>query len=87
MKQELTNKEVKQPIIFYRMAYGLFLLLVAYYLFKGDIENATINMGIALIFDPFDPQVKWGSRRLYQRAWLIIHLALTLAGFVYMILR
>jgi hypothetical protein len=28
-------------------------------LLRGDIENATINMGISLIFDPFDQKIKW----------------------------
>ncbi len=87
MKQELTKKEVKQPVIFNRMAYGAFLILVTYFLIKGDIENATINMGIALIFDPFDPSVTWKQRPMYQRVWLCVHLALTFAGFFYMILR
>jgi hypothetical protein len=87
MKQELTDKETKQPIIAYRMAYGLFLLLVVYYLIRGDVENATINMGIALVFDPFDAIIKWSDRPLYQRVWLLLHLALAFAGFFYMILR
>lgn len=87
MKQEVTENAEKQPLIFFRLAYLLFLILVTYYLIRGDIENATINMGIALIFDPFPHEVRWGNRPLYQRAWLLIHLALTFAGFFYMILR
>jgi hypothetical protein len=87
MKQELTDKEAKQPIMVYRMAYGMFLLLVIYYLFRGDVENATINMGIALIFDPFDANVKWQDRPLYQRVWLLLHLFLAFAGLLYMLLR
>jgi hypothetical protein len=87
MKQELMEKEAKQPTMVYRITYGLFLLLVIYYLSQGDVENATINMGIALIFDPFDATVKWLDRPLYQRVWLLLHLALTFAGFFYMILR
>lgn len=87
MKQELRQKEAKQPIIIFRMAYGLFLLLVIYYLIRGDVENATINMGIALIFDPFDATVKWQNRPLYQRVWLLFHVAFTFTGFLFMILR
>lgn len=87
MKPELTTNETKQPTHVYRMAYGLFLLLVVYYLIRGDVENATINMGVALVFDPFDATVKWQDRPLYQRVWLLLHLALTFAGFFYMILR
>jgi hypothetical protein len=87
MKQELTDKEAKQPIIVYRMAYGMFLLLVIYYLIRGDVENATINMGIALIFDPFDANIKWQDRPLYQRAWSLLHLFLAFTGLFYMLLR
>ena len=87
MKQELTDKEAKQPIMVYRMAYGMFLLLVIYYLFRGDVENATINMGIALIFDPFGANVKWQDRPLYQRVWLLLHLFLAFAGLLNMLLR
>lgn len=85
MKKEITEKEQKQPIVFNRMAYGLFLVLVTYFLLTGDVENATINLGIALIFDPLDQQVIWSKRPLYQRVWLLLHLALTFAGFIYMI--
>jgi hypothetical protein len=86
MKQELTDKEKTQTIRIYRYTYGLYLLLVLYLLVRGDIENATINLGIALIFDPFDVNLKWQDRPLYQRVWLLVHLALTFAGFLYLIL-
>jgi hypothetical protein len=42
-------------------------------------------MGIALIFDPFNPSVKWQQRPVYQKGWLLIHLALTFAGLFYTI--
>lgn len=87
MKPGISNKETRQPIIFYRIAYLMFLILVAYYLFRGDIENATINLGIALVFDPFDPAVPWSNRPVYQRVWLITHLVILLAGFGFMIFR
>lgn len=87
MTQEVTEKQKKQPIIFYRLAYAVFLLLVIFYVVRGDLENATINMGIALIFDPFDAEVKWRNRPLYQRVWLLAHVAITFAGFIYMILQ
>lgn len=87
MKQELTDKEPVRTLRINRYAYALFLLLVLYQVLRGDIENATINLGIALIFDPFDANVKWQDRPLYQRVWLLTHLFLTLAGFLYLILR
>jgi hypothetical protein len=80
MKQELSHTKEKHTIRIYPYAYGAFLLIVFYYLVRGDIENAIVNLGIALIFDPFDVGVKWQDRRLYQRVSLLVHLALTLAG-------
>lgn len=87
MKPEMTDKNVIQTVRVYRCAYSLFLMLVLYQLLRGDIENATINMGIALIFDPFDPRVQWQYRPTYQRIWLIVHLTLAFAGFAYLIVR
>lgn len=86
MKQELTANQNRQTKQINRYAYILYLILVAYLLIKGDIEWAAANMGIAMVFDPFDPRVKWQDRPLYQRAWLIAHLTLTFAGFLYLIL-
>lgn len=85
MKKELSAKEVTGSIKINRYAYGIFLLLVIYQLVNRDIENATINLGIALIFDPFDQNVIWKDRPLYQRIWLLVHVALTFAGFLYLV--
>jgi hypothetical protein len=86
MKQELTTKCDKQSVQANRFVYILYLVLVAYLLCKGDIEWAITNLGIALVFDPFDAKVKWQKRPMYQKVWLIVHLILTLAGFLYLIL-
>jgi hypothetical protein len=87
MKRELTHKINNQTRQVNHYTYLLYLILVAYLFFIGDIEWAITNLGIALVFDPFDPQVKWQDRPFYQKAWLIVHLSLTLAGFLYLILR
>ena len=87
MKQELTAGEEKQSVQVNRYTYILYLILVIYLLLKGDIEWAAVNMGIAMVFDPFDARVKWQDRPLYQRAWLIAHLTLSFAGFLYQIIR
>lgn len=87
MKQELTNKQEKQSIRLNRFAYVAYIILVIYQLTKGDIEWAIINLGVAMAFDPFDAKVKWEDRPFYQRAWLLIHLALTFTGFLHLILR
>lgn len=86
MKKELTTIQHKQSVQVNRVAYILYLVLVAYLLFKGDFEWAAINMGIAMIFDPFDSNVKWQDRPKYQKAWLLCHLTLTFCGFIYLVL-
>ena len=42
---------------------------------KSALEAAT-QLGIALIFDPFDQNQPWKERPQWQKAILIIHLAL-----------
>lgn len=69
---------------FHRLAYGLFLLLAAYQMvLRDDPVSAAGSAGIGLIFDPFDPSQPWGQRPRWQRAWLILHLALTAAALGY----
>jgi len=70
---------------FNRYAYIAYMVLVIYLFIKGDYEWAFANMGIALIFDPFNPSVKWQQRPMYQKVWLLVHLALTFAGLFYII--
>jgi hypothetical protein len=75
---------------FNRIAYGVSILLGVYILFiSKDLSQAMGTLGIALIFDPFDPKVSFDKRSFYQRAWLIIHaicililLAIMLKGLV-----
>lgn len=85
MKQQATAQAQKQTSRFNRIFYVLFLVIVIYQFATHDVESAVINLGIALIFDPFDTSVKWPDRPLYQRIWLMAHLALTLIGFLYLI--
>lgn len=62
---------------FNRILYTGFVMLAMYFLiFSGDVSQAMANLGIALIFDPFDQKQKFTERPLYQRTWLIIHLIL-----------
>jgi uncharacterized membrane protein len=78
-----SNSEIAENFTF-RIIYGAFVLLSIYFFFTGDLSNATINLGIALVFDPFDQKVTWAKRPVYQRAWLIVHLIalFTAAGFL-----
>lgn len=85
MKQELSAGTTPKFSPFNRYAYAVFMVLVVYLFIKGDYEWAFANMGIALIFDPFNPSVKWQQRPMYQKVWLLVHLALTFAGLFYII--
>lgn len=59
-----------------RVLYGAFVLLSIYFLATKQIESAMSNLGIALIFDPFDQKVTWNNRPAYQQIWLIVHLSI-----------
>jgi hypothetical protein len=60
-----------------RALYGGFILLGTYYLVvQRDPGTAIAQIGIALAFDPFDPNQPWGERPRWQRVWLYTHLAL-----------
>jgi H+/Cl- antiporter ClcA len=56
-----------------RVLYGAFVLLSIYFLATKQIESAMSNLGIALIFDPFDQKVTWNDRPVFQQIWLIVH--------------
>ncbi|GAB2543240.1 hypothetical protein GCM10027085_38170 [Spirosoma aerophilum] len=62
--------------------YGAFVLLSLYFALTGSYTDAASNMGIALIFDPFDQTVRWDHRPRWQRVWLIAHL-LVIVGLVF----
>jgi hypothetical protein len=67
------SKDVSEK--FNRFAYTAFVILALYFLvFSKDISQALANLGIALVFDPFNPKKSFPERPIYQRAWLIIHL-------------
>jgi bacteriorhodopsin len=59
-----------------RVLYAGFIAISIFMLCKSDYVTAASNMGIALVFDPFDPKQEWKQRPVWQRAWLIIHLAI-----------
>jgi hypothetical protein len=50
-------------------------------LFSKDYMQAASSFGIALAFDPFDPEQKWNDRPKWQKAVLILHLAMVAALF------
>ncbi len=69
---------------FNKFLYIGFLLLGLFQAFYSkDYMQATASLGIALAFDPFNLEQKWNDRPKWQKAVLIIHLAMvaTLFGF------
>lgn len=86
MKQTITTKNNSQAIQINRWGYILFMVLVLYFAISGDYDSAITNMGIALIFDPFDQTVKWQERPFYQKAWLLVHVSIVIIGFIYIFL-
>jgi len=70
-----TTKNITKPVN--KLFYTLFVLLGSYFLVVNqDYGVAMSNLGIALIFDPFNEKVSFPRRPLYQRIWLITHLTL-----------
>ena len=53
-----TSRTHEKSIVFNRVMYGAFVLLSLFFLAKEDASTAMSNLGIALIFDPFDQKIK-----------------------------
>ena len=67
---------------FNKFLYIGFLLLGIYQaVISKDYIQAAASMGIGLAFDPFDTEQKWKDRPTWQKAVMIIHLALVAAMF------
>jgi len=60
--------------------FGIYELVV-----RHSAGDAVTYMGIALAFDPFNQQQPWKERPTWQKAILIIHLAIVAGLFGYMI--
>ena len=75
-------KHITMKTPFNKFLYIGFLLLGLFQaFFSKDYMQATAPLGIALAFDPFDQEQKWNERPKWQKAVLIIHLALVAAMF------
>jgi hypothetical protein len=71
---------MKSP--FNRILYVGFVLLGIYQAtISKDYMQAAASLGIAMAFDPFNQEQKWQDRPVWQKAVLIIHLALVAAMF------
>lgn len=67
---------------FNKYLYLGFLLLGIYQAAANkNYMEAASQMGIALAFDPFDTEQPWSNRPTWQKATLIVHLALVAALF------
>jgi hypothetical protein len=73
--------------IFNRLLYGGFVLMSIYFLVTNQLESTMTNLGIALIFDPFDQKVMWNNRSLYQRIWLLVHVSVVLGLMSFLIFQ
>jgi hypothetical protein len=80
--EKTTTKDISTTVN--RWGYAAFVLLSLYFLFvNNDLVSAASNLGIALIFDPFNPAVKWTDRKSWQKGWLLLHVSLTLGLLLY----
>lgn len=88
MNSNVSTKPKDWTKSFNKILYTGFLLIAVFYLlFSKNISEALASLGIALIFDPFNPQQSWSQRPLYQRVWLIVHVSVVLLGFIFILIR
>ncbi|MBL0358078.1 MAG: hypothetical protein IPP72_14955 [Chitinophagaceae bacterium] len=71
---------------FNKYAYAVFVAAGIIFFSIKDYSQAAVFMGLAPVFDPFNQSVAFDKRPLWQRAWLIVHLLLTIGLFVLMII-
>jgi hypothetical protein len=70
------NKSINKFLYIGFLLLGLFQAIVS-----KDYMQAAASLGIGMVFDPFNPEQKWNDRPTWQKAVLIIHLALVAAMF------
>jgi hypothetical protein len=70
------NKSINKFLYIGFLLLGLFQAIVS-----KDYIQAAASLGIGMAFDPFNPEQKWNDRPTWQKAVLIIHLALVAAMF------
>jgi hypothetical protein len=60
-------------------AYLILLMAGIYFLIQKEFSQAVTFFGLALVFDPFNTEIPFNKRPVYQQLWLFIHLSITLA--------
>jgi hypothetical protein len=67
---------------FNKFLYLGFLILGIYHaFFNKDYMQTASSLGVGLAFDPFNAEQKWDERPAWQKAVLVLHLALVAAMF------
>ncbi|HEX4875049.1 MAG TPA: hypothetical protein VFV31_00150 [Chitinophagaceae bacterium] len=80
-KQEKTNRNLQRIGYLALTITGIIMMLID----KSPAAGIS-NLGVALVFDPFDPQLAFNKRPLWQRLWLITHVVVLLGLFGWMLL-
>ncbi len=70
-----------------RTVYILFLGVGLVSLLLKDYNNALIFLGLAPVFDPFDPKIRFADRRKWQNALLLLNLSLTITALVLLLIK
>lgn len=61
---------------FTKYIYLVLVILGVFYLIEKSIGQALVPLGIALAFDPFNPEQPWADRPVWQKITLLVHLAI-----------
>lgn len=85
MEKETCTKPVAKN--YNKPAYVVFIAAGIYFFAVKNYSQGFTFFGLALIFDPFNIEKPLVKRPFYQRAWLIIHLLLTLGLLLLMLLN
>ncbi|AWA30746.1 hypothetical protein HYN48_12000 [Flavobacterium magnum] len=73
----MENNKIKSVTPFNKVLYFLFIALAGYQFFaKHAYVDSAATLGIALAFDPFNPEQSWPRRPLWQKIWLFAHLGI-----------
>jgi len=72
---------------FNKYAYAAFVMAGIVFLAIKDYSQASMFLGLGLVFDPFNQATPFNKRPLWQRAWLIFHLGTTLVLFVLLLTK
>lgn len=78
-----TKTTTPEAINLNKPAYIVFVLVGIVFLLVKDFSQAVIFWGLALVFDPFNINLPFDKRPMYQKAWLFVHLAITFGLLLY----